>query len=152
MAEYLNIYSVTDLEELISKRPPEIKLGEAIQTLQIKDGEDLTVALKKNKAKFVLLGLPEDIGVRANGGRAGTSACWKHAIRALLNTQSHSFIHPENILMLGNIDFDDLMIKAGQIHDMQALRKLVEEIDERVEPLIRSIVEADKIPIVIGGG
>ncbi len=59
----LKFYSEKQLSRFIAGRPGETKLGEKIQ---VATGlEDL----KKSTARFVIFGIPEDIGVRANYGK-----------------------------------------------------------------------------------
>ncbi len=45
--------------------------------------------LEKTSAKFVIFGIPEDIGVRANYGKAGTSNAWQEFLKAFLNVQEN---------------------------------------------------------------
>ncbi len=139
--EGLHLYSRKDIEQLTTSRDGENKLGERVQLAQ-----DLT-RLSASSAKFVLLGIPEDIGVRANRGIAGTKTAWPSALRAILNVQSNRFLNGSELLVLGHVE-----IQEPENSDITVLKKKVEEIDELVFPLIQCIVEAGKIPIVIGGG
>jgi formiminoglutamase len=108
-------------------------------------------------AKFVLLGLPEDIGVRANYGRGGAHAAWLPALHFLINMQSNDFLRGDEILILGHIDFSDLMERANQLNfksdaEIQSARDLVKDVDARVSEIISTVAAAGKIPILIGGG
>jgi formiminoglutamase len=40
------------------------------------------MSLQNSEAKYVIIGIPEDIGIRANFGRPGPSA-WETAIKIL---------------------------------------------------------------------
>lgn len=136
------------LDTLINKRPHETKLGEQVETIQSDHWEE---ELKNCSAKYVLLGIPEDIGVRANYGVGGTEGFWEPALKSLLNVQHTNVLDGNNILVLGAFDFKDQM-QRSQTMDVIELRTLVAEMDEIIHPLIGKIVAADKIPIIIGGG
>jgi formiminoglutamase len=135
------IYSQSDILTLLNQRVGEIKLGEKVQTISSFN------ELQNSSAKFVLLGIPEDIGVRANYGIGGAKTVWPAALKALLNTQSNSFLSGEEILILGHFEIAEPADKS-----IDDLRKKVVEIDDLVYPIIEKIVAAGKIPIVIGGG
>jgi formiminoglutamase len=139
--DHLKIYSPEDLSSLTSHRDGEVKLGQRVQTVSSPD----EIAL--SSAKFVLIGIPEDIGVRANHGIAGAATAWQPALKALLNIQSNVFLSGEELLVFGYFDFADPEDPA-----IASLQKKVEEIDALVGSLIQKVVSAGKIPIVIGGG
>lgn len=135
------IFSQGDILNFVNKRDGETKLGERVQRIeQLSDLENST-------AKFVLLGIPEDIGVRANYGTGGAQTAWKPALKSFLNLQQNEFLRGEDILVLGEFD-----ITENTTTDVDLLRKAVAEIDDLVYPIVQIIVEAGKIPIVIGGG
>jgi formiminoglutamase len=52
----------------------ETKLGERV--LVAADASNVAAAIEQTEAEYVLLGIPEDIGVRANEGRGGTGTAW----------------------------------------------------------------------------
>ncbi len=137
----LKIYSQSDVNNLIIYRDGETKLGEKVQVTASLD------SLKSSDAEFVLLGIPEDIGIRANSGIAGASTTWRPALMAFLNIQSNRFLSGEEILVLGHFE-----IEEPEDSTVNALRKKVSEIDNLVHPVIEKIVAEGKIPIVIGGG
>lgn len=147
----LKIYSEKTVEKLISRRKGEIKYGEKLCFI-----EEVS-ELASSQADFVLFGIPEDIGVRANHGKPGTSKAWQVCLQALLNIQKNGYTSPENLILLGEIDCKNQMQKAGNIDQadpnyFQKLGDLVAEIDEMVTRVIKEIVSAGKIPIIIGGG
>lgn len=144
---HLQLYTHNHISKLTRTRPGETKLGECVQTLTVFSEE----ALKNNPAKFVLLGLPEDIGVRANYGRGGAQTAWQPALQNILNVQSNAFLKGDEVLVLGHVDFHDLL-KEAETADIEALRDLVAKVDERVTEVIRIIVKSGKTPIIIGGG
>ncbi len=145
---HLKIYDQHHIQHLTRKRAGETKLGECVQTLQTSTVAD---ELKNSSAKYVLLGLPEDIGVRANYGRGGAQTAWQPALSNILNIQSNHFLKGDELLVLGHVDFDDL-VKQAEKADVQTLRELVKEVDQRVAEVICMIVAASKTPIIIGGG
>lgn len=154
---HLVIYTRQDIAAETRLRENEIKVGENVQVLDVTKGSTLAEQLKLSSATFVVLGLPEDIGIRANGGRGGAYSAWKPALFSLLNVQSNCFGDGSDILILGHINFDDLMLRADGIDfktqkGINESRKLVEEIDERVSFVVKAIVESGKEAIIIGGG
>ncbi|MCB0455984.1 MAG: arginase, partial [Aequorivita sp.] len=105
----LKIYAENDIVSFIKKRAGETKFGEKVnfvETLQ---------DLKNHSAKYVLLGIPEDIGVRANYGNAGTSKAWEATLGSLLNIQYNHLTNAENVILLGEIDCDTQMEQAATI-------------------------------------
>ncbi len=151
----LVLYHQKDINHSLRTRQNEIKIGQEILTLTSeKNWEE---ELLKSECQFVLLGIPEDIGVKANYGRGGAHTAWKPALDSFLNQQSNSFLSGKNICVLGHIYVDDLMEKAEHLttktkKDIEVLRGLVSDIDTRVVDVITKIIAAHKIPIVVGGG
>jgi formiminoglutamase len=137
----LKIYSHGEIFHLVKQRVGEVKLGEKVQFIHSLS------SLHKSTAKFVLFGVPEDIGVRANYGIGGTHTAWLPALKTLLNMQSNSFLIGEEILILGHLEISEPADKS-----MEALQNKVSTIDNLVYPIIEQIINANKIPIVIGGG
>jgi formiminoglutamase len=144
----IKIYNKQHIEKITRKREGEVKLGERVQYV---DEKNVETALKNSNAKFVLLGLPEDIGVRANYGRAGASTAWQPALSNILNAQSNAFLSGEELLVLGHIDFDDLL-KQAENASVEKLRELTSLVDERVSEVVKCIVTSGKVAIIIGGG
>lgn len=148
MSSYLKLATQELLNSNVTFRPGEVKLGERIL---LPVGDDLNAVLGSCPAQFVLLGIPEDIGVRANGGIGGAHTAWQPALKALLNVQHTDSLLGEQILLLGAFDFSEWMF-ASIDGDIQMLRNLVSRIDDEVYPVIETIVAAGKVPVVIGGG
>jgi formiminoglutamase len=151
---HLKVYTRKTLSSYIRTREGETKFGEYVQIASSKKVQE---SLKNSNATFVLLGLPEDIGVRANYGRGGAHTAWEPALTNVLNVQSNSFLKGDELLVLGHVDFDDLMQRADKINlkkeeGIAKLRKLCAEADDRVTAAVQLIVEAGKIPLIIGGG
>lgn len=153
----LKIYSQEDVNALVKRRAGEIRLGERVKVLSFDNAQQWEAALSDSPARYVLLGLPEDIGVRANYGRGGAYSAWNPVVSTLLNVQSNRYFTGEQLLVLGHIDFSELMDKAAALNfqdpaDVAVARELVAEVDELVKPIIEAIVKAGKEPIIIGGG
>ncbi len=149
--EGLKIYNYKSVEKLIFIRDGETRFGEKIAFIENLDD------LNNTEAKFVLFGIPEDIGVRANHGKPGASKAWEACLNSLLNIQKNDFTAPENIILLGEIDCRSEMQKADNIDEADPnyypkLGDLVEKIDEKVSTLVEKIISAGKTPIIIGGG
>ncbi len=149
--ESLNYYQTKSIEKLIAKRTGETKFGEAVRFIS-----DLK-ELENHQAKYVLVGLPEDIGVRGNHGKPGTARAWKACLKALLNIQANEYTHAHNLILLGEINCEAQMLKAKNIDKTdpnyyEKLGDLVTEIDKKLTEIIQKIVSAGKTPIIIGGG
>lgn len=151
MNQFLKIYSRKQLEAYVSKRAGETKLGESVQAVH--EFNDL----KTTPAKYVIFGIPEDIGVRANSGVAGTSKTWHSFLGSFLNMQANSFLRGNNVVVLGEINCDDEMEQASRLlssatNYLEKLGQLVRLIDAKVSVVVQKIVSEGKIPIVLGGG
>ncbi|MEO0311734.1 MAG: hypothetical protein RIQ89_1391 [Bacteroidota bacterium] len=146
-------YQPKDVTSKTRIRKGEQKIGETICTIPSLSLEALIAC----PAKYVILGLPEDIGVRANLGRGGAYSAWQPAFQSILNLQHNFFLAGHSILLLGHIDFDSLMIKVKDYdfnneNDLAAARKIVDLIDDAVAQVCKLLFEAGKVPIIIGGG
>jgi formiminoglutamase len=145
----------SDLAKITNHRDGEIKFGQKMQT--IPNESDAISFLETCKAKFVILGIPEDVGVRANFGRAGAASCWESTIKSIANIQHNKFCKADSILILGTLNVENEMKEAENLDennkiDRKKLFKLVENIDKEVAHIISIIIKAKKIPIIIGGG
>ena len=148
-------FSVLDLAKVTNHRSGEIKFGEKMITVP-KDS-NLVDFLKQSEAKYVIVGIPEDIGIRANYGRPGAASAWKSAISSIANIQHNRFCKGSNLLVLGTLDFSKEMIEVQNLDfnktdERKKLSELVAIIDKEVVHTISTIVKSGKIPIIIGGG
>lgn len=155
MDNNLILFNTSKLKKLLKKRPGESKFGEHIRTLD--DISNIYEELKNLDVEYVILGLPEDVGVFANYGNTGTSTAWEATIKILLNIQSNTFTHANKVLILGHLNFEKALEKLSKldqtkIKDIEKARKLVSKIDAEVSNIIYQIVKAGKKPIIIGGG
>jgi len=153
--EKLIPFTINDLAKVTNHRSGEIKFGEKMMT--IPKGIDPASFLKTSEAKYVLFGIPEDIGVRANYGRPGAASAWDSAIGSIANIQHNRFCKGSQILVLGKLDVCEEMkdvehLNFNNVNDRTKLSQLVEKIDKEVSHIIFTIIKLGKIPIVIGGG
>jgi len=153
--EKLLPFTMNDLAKITNHRSGEIKFGEKMIT--VPKGADTISFLKSCEAKYVLLGIPEDIGVRANYGRPGTASAWDSAIKNIANIQHNRFCKGSQIIVLGQVNVCEEMkevenLDFNDIDDRSKLSQLVERIDKDVSHIIFNIIKAGKTPIIIGGG
>ena len=153
--KHFKVYSKNDILSLTKVRRFETKLGERLQ--YIKNEGEWPEVLQQSSAKYVLIGIPEDIGVKANNGIGGADTNWYPFLNSFLNIQSNDFFTGENVLLLGHFDFGDLkyLIENNAYNRdelIDAYRHAVNIIDEEVENMMKTIAACKKIPIIIGGG
>jgi formiminoglutamase len=151
---HFKFYRKDDILSLTRIRRFETKLGEQVHVLTDDHGPE---AFTRIDARYVVVGIPEDIGVQANGGTVGASTGWISFLQYFLNIQSNDFLSGDDICVAGYFDFGDIqyLIERNAQNEeerIEAFRHAVNTIDEEVEKLIKAIVSAGKIPIVIGGG
>jgi formiminoglutamase len=123
----------------------------------VQDPTQFESFLQNTAARFVLLGVPEDIGVKANKGVGGADTGWLAFLQHFLNIQSNDFFDGNEIILAGQFDFGDIQYLIDttaktEEEKLEAYRHAVNTIDDEVETLIKIITEARKIPIVVGGG
>lgn len=149
--EGFKLYDYKTIAHFISRREGETRFGEALSF--IKDFSELEDSL----ARYVLFGIPEDIGIRGNLGKPGASKAWDAGLKYLLNIQANQYTNPESVLLLGEIDCKELMSKAANIDQgdpnyFVKLGDLVSKLDTIVSDVVERIISAGKIPIILGGG
>jgi formiminoglutamase len=152
---HLKVYNKQDILSLTRLRRFETKLGERVQVL---DGTvDIETAIRQSDARFVLFGIPEDLGAKGNYGIGGADTLWIPFLQSFLNIQSNDFLDGGNLLVVGHFDFGDIQYlidntARGVDEKIEAYRHAVNTIDDEVEHLAKLITEARKLPLVIGGG
>lgn len=149
----LILYTKDTLSTVVRERIGEEKIGQFVSVASGNWVEDL----KNSSCRFVLLGVGEDIGVRANFGRAGASTAWRPAFESFLNQQENRFLSGQSVFVLGELNTSELMRAAETLNprnksDLIQLRALTAEVDKQLIPIIRTIVSLKRIPIIIGGG
>ncbi|WP_299680421.1 formimidoylglutamase [uncultured Dokdonia sp.] len=140
----LHIQSQETLEEIISKRDGETKIGEKLQYCHSLE------AIEKCTAKYIIFGIAEDYGVRANYGKRGTANAWDAFLKSFVNIQENDYNKGTDILLLGYISVtpDDIQYTTPK----PILGDVVKRIDKKVAYIVQTIVATGKIPIIIGGG
>ncbi len=152
---HFKIYNKQDILSLVRIRRFETKLGERIKVANISEGLDKGIA--NSAARYVLFGIPEDLGARGNYGIGGADTLWIPFLQSFLNIQSNDFFDGGEILLLGHFDFGDLQYlidrsAKGEEEKIEAYRHALHTVDDEVEYLSKLITQAGKIPLVIGGG
>ncbi|MBJ6369215.1 formimidoylglutamase [Snuella sedimenti] len=141
--------------KLLNKRSGESKFGEHVQVLT--SISNIYEQLINLDVTYVIIGVPEDIGVYANQGKTGARSAWNATLNVLLNIQSNALTKAKKALILGHLDFSNELMELSSLDQskkksLMKARKLVEIIDTHVTYCIHQIVSAGKVPIVVGGG
>ncbi|CAM5208754.1 formimidoylglutamase [Alishewanella longhuensis] len=146
------------LSAFFQTRSGETRLG---QRIQLTDPLlSITENLRQHAAhsgQFVLLGIPEDIGPRANCGGGGAELGWQAFLSKFLNLQANEQLDASQILLLGEVSCADLqaqgqLLDNSKSEDLANLRTLCAQLDARVQAAVQPIFAAGLTPIVIGGG
>jgi formiminoglutamase len=127
---YFKKYQPDEIKKRIKIRENETKLGEKIH-------------IGNFNGQYIIVGIPESVGVKANQGIGGTETLWDAFLSVFLNIQSTENLSGQNISILGYFDFTPPSVKTAINTEI---------IDKSVEKIISEIAEKGKIPIVIGGG
>lgn len=151
----LVLFNNSDLKKTLNKRSGESKFGEHIKTLS--SISNIYEQLENLDVSYVIIGLPEDVGVFANHGKSVTCNTWNVVINFLLNIQNNEFTKANQVLVLGHLDFTTELLKVSKLNpskkkDVLKARKIVKKIDTYVTFIVQQIVKAGKKPIIIGGG
>ena len=142
----LQLLSSEDISKICSLREGEKKIGESM----FAGSNFLDQSFKDCPAKFVVFGIPEDVGPLANCGRGGADSAWKAFLPKFVNLQESNLLKGSDVLLLGSFDFKKL--DGYEFGSLKHLREVVGQIDEAVSDLTGQITKSGKIPIVIGGG
>lgn len=143
--EHFDFFNPQRALQYTHHREGETKLGENLTFVSSFD------QLHKSAQRYVIFGIPEDIGVRANWGKPGTAQAWDGFLKAFLNVQLNEYNTTDHFLILGNVR-TDVWMEEAEGKTPAELGKIVEEIDDTVEKVVENIVRAQKVPIIIGGG
>lgn len=123
-----------DLLQYVSLRAGESKVGERITTWD---------STHWKSAKFVIIGVEESIGPRANKGRPGAEGAFQAFLSKFLNMQSNKLFEAKDVALLGRVKIDS---------DEVSLSDLVETLDAFLFKTIADHLSPGQIPILIGGG
>lgn len=146
--------SAAELASLASPRDGETKLGQVLACYDGKDDfESFLRAQSAKGVRWVVIGVAEDIGPRANCGRGGADGAWSAFLGELANIQANRFLSSSLLAVAGCVDLSDIIsTSSGTQSSPEELRKICEQIDERVAATLQLIFAAGMEPIVIGGG
>lgn len=142
------------IKDIVSLRNGEIKLGEKFV---IATKETFKEILENQTIKFVLFGISEDIGVKANFGSLGTSDMYESFLKSFLNIQFNGFNNFTHLAILGHFQYKAFHEEAHTLNpkvpkDRLRLFEMVQQIDQDVSKLCFKIIQHNKTPIIIGGG
>ncbi len=151
----LVLFKNSTRNKLLNKRVGESKFGQHVKILT--SISNIYEQLKNLDVMYVIIGLPEDIGVLANYGKTGTLKAWEATLKVLLNIQSNQYTKADKVLILGHLDFSSETLEASRLDiskkkDLLKARQIVSKIDSYVSYIISQIILAGKKPIIIGGG
>lgn len=153
----LHYLCTEQLAQLSQQRPGEVRLA---SILRLPDRElslaDNLAQQAANGARFVLVGIPEDIGPRANCGLGGAELAFQAFLSKFLNLQANPLLDASNILLLGSVDCADLQQQSHGLStkpaDLVLLRQLCQQLDNRVYQVLSTIFASGLTPVIIGGG
>ncbi|MCB0339755.1 MAG: hypothetical protein KDD53_09125, partial [Bdellovibrionales bacterium] len=118
----LEIYQREDLEHLHFRRAGERKAFESLAFMDGVTPEGFGQALEasvKSGVRHVVLGIPEDIGPRANLGRPGSDSAWESFLGAFINSHSNEFLDYSSVLLLGKVNVSDLMAQSAKLDPLK---------------------------------
>lgn len=123
------------LHHFTTKRIGETKIGEKIELLS-----------NIKEAKYVLLGIEENLGPQANGGYSGAENAFNAFLKRFLNMQSNRFLTGNELALIGSIQ------QISTFTNIESAKNAITELDSLVETVLKPFIQQGLIPIVIGGG
>lgn len=149
-------FNKTSLNNILSTRDGETKLGEKVKAPS-EQVSDVVSLLSETEAPFVVYGIKEFVGIKANFGRPGEVHSWDVFLSSFLNIQKNRFLKGHHILVLGCFDYSSYneeikTLDPHQKKDLERLYQIVSEIDKDITYINTLIHKSGKKPIVIGGG
>lgn len=158
MSEFVRIYNDSTVAKWAHSRCGEQRVWQSLALLDTR--VEFIQALKDARSfgiRYVLLGIPEDIGPRANLGKGGANLGFDAFLQRFLNIPLNHSMRAEELLLLGEVNCADLQQQSEGLNnqhpdDLAKLRALCEQLDQRVASVAHAIFSAGLTPIVIGGG
>lgn len=148
---FLDILTKEHVLKKTLKTPGSVRIGQTIQTVE--EQSNWQEELRSSAAEYVIIGLPEEIGLKSSGIKLTNIGTFSSFIEQFVNLQDNLYLSGVDLFLLGSIEFEDLANKLKVLKTNQEdLYELVEVIDKRVEKLLSVLFEMGKTPIVIGGG
>jgi formiminoglutamase len=99
-----------------------------------------------SKAKYVLVGIAENVGPLANLGRPGSENAFTAFSKVFYNAQFHNQTALEQLAFLGHIK------QLRPATDRQEAMELVAELDAMLYEVLIQHLGPQQIPIIVGGG
>jgi len=152
------LLQAADLVALQQRRDGETRLGESLQFLNpLLPLQDALQAAVAAGARYALIGIPEDLGPRANFGNGGAELGFQAFLSRFINLQHNETIKPQQFVLIGQVPCQDLMLQGRELQSnnpdqLEQLRQLCSQLDHRVLQAVTPVFTAGLIPIVIGGG
>ncbi|RXF00942.1 formimidoylglutamase [Pseudoalteromonas sp. PS5] len=154
----VRIYDESHISQFVKARAGETRLWQNISFLQCE--HDYAASLKDAAQfgiRYVLLGIPEDIGPRANCGLGGAALGWQAFLQRFLNQPNNQFLGGDKILLLGEVNIEEIQAASCELSNqdteqLDRLRQLCSEVDKQVISALTPIFAAGLEPIIIGGG
>jgi len=144
MSTVLEFYSSKDLLHRTSVREGETKLGQILPTISEAD----YYGAEPLKYRFVIVGIEEDYGVRANFGRGGADKAFQAFLQHFCNLQDNRFFPSHSTAILGAV----IPMQSIDDDNVEALREATRAADATVQAVVKRIRNGGAIPIIIGGG
>ncbi len=117
---------------------------------QTRNGEqrvgDYLSQQKLSNAKYVLIGIAENVGPQANLGRAGSENAYQAFSKVFFNSQFYPNSSIEQLAYLGQIR------QITQPADRPNAMEMVKELDALLLEILTNNIASHQIPIVVGGG
>jgi formiminoglutamase len=125
--------------------PTQRKLSFQLRNGETRVGEQIT---KQNlsAAKYVIIGISENVGPQANLGRTGSENAFKAFTNVFFNTQSYQGAGTDKLAFLG------LIQQVKQPHDRPEAMTFVTELDALLLNVLNDYLLDGQIPILVGGG
>lgn len=154
--EHLRPVDASSIRAMTAPREGEVRLGERV------GAADAAGTLPEG-TRVAVLGVPEDVGVRANLGRPGARRMWRTFLPRFLNMQSNAFLDGACVAIAGCVDVRDVRRSVRGIDPgtggpkaraaaLAALRDATARIDERVADVVEGLRRQGAVPVVVGGG
>ncbi len=154
--ENFEYFNARALSEHLILRKDETKFGEKIK-YPANETVSITDFINETKASFIIFGIKEFAGIKANFGRVGDIHSWDVFLPVFLNIQNNKYLKASNIAVLGCLNYSGYDNEIANLNthkpeDLERLYEIVTEIDKDVTYLNTLIHRAGKKAIVIGGG
>src|SRR5690606_7460630 len=154
--ENFEYFNTTILSQHLILRNEETKCGEKIK---YPANETISLAdfINETKASFIIFGIKEFAGIKANHGRVGATHSWDIFLASFLNIQNNKYLKGSKVAVIGCLNYDAYNTEITNLDtnkpaDLERLYEIVAEIDKDVTYLNTLIHRAGKKAIVIGGG